>query len=745
MNIILSPAVALMSRLKYGGKFLLVSILLITVTLVMTYQLSTSALSSIEYSHQEIYAIDYLKKIISLYKNSLAFRQLELSYLSGDGTAKDKLNTLQNTINDQVSDIDAYDKIENVHLSSTEMWKKVKVKWDKIKTTELQTSLQEQFILQREFVDTLFSLIMQVATTSGLILDPDFDSYILMDLTTIQLPYTINQISIMRDIILYNLAKISPANQSRYVISNSTLGEVYLPNTISELKRMLNYNTSLQPHYASFDDLVTDINDFISMANQLANPNNQNTITIDKFYKKADQTIEYAFQFYNLMLDDLENLINVRISNAQKSLYFNIVLCLLGTLLVVYFLSAIYFSIENAIAHITDGTNSMTQGELDKKILLDTNDEMNRIASSFNAMQNTIASFINETQEVMASAVLGDLTQKISVENKQGYSKKLAEILNKLIRVCQNLIKEVKISTNTVNSAAKEIASGNVDLSARTESQAASLQETSASLEELTSTVKQNAENAKEANTLSAKASEIASKGGGVVKEVVTMMGDINDSSRRIVDIISVIDGIAFQTNILALNAAVEAARAGEQGRGFAVVATEVRSLAQRSATAAKEIKALIEDSVNKIENGSKLADQAGSTMEEIVASIKKVANIMGEITAASLQQSIGIEQVNQAVSQMDSITQKNAALVNKAANTAQVLEAQTQHMTDIISTFKVDDNENGELKHTLKADVITPNSMENLSMIYDTEEKQKRAKSEPNIHPKENDTWEEF
>jgi methyl-accepting chemotaxis protein len=287
----------------------------------------------------------------------------------------------------------------------------------------------------------------------------------------------------------------------------------------------------------------------------------------------------------------------------------------------------------------------------------------------------------------------GDLSAKLTL--KAGDTSSLLYSLKTMQDNLCALIGGIKDSTDTINTAAKEIAAGNSDLSQRTEEQASSLEETASSMEELTSTVKQNAENAKQANQLAIGASDVAGKGGAVVSQVVTTMDSINESSRKIVDIISVIDGIAFQTNILALNAAVEAARAGEQGRGFAVVASEVRNLAQRSAAAAKEIKTLIGDSVEKVEGGSKLVAEAGQTMEEILASIRRVTDIMSEITAASVEQSAGIEQVNLAITQMDEVTQQNAALVEEAAAAAESLEEQAQNLSASVSTFKVDDSAN--------------------------------------------------
>lgn len=254
-----------------------------------------------------------------------------------------------------------------------------------------------------------------------------------------------------------------------------------------------------------------------------------------------------------------------------------------------------------------------------------------------------------------------------------------------------NIVSQVRSGTDTIANASAEVANGNMDLSSRTESQASSLEETASSMEELTSTVKQNADNARQANVLATSASDVATRGGAVVTQVVETMDSINASSKKIVDIISVIDGIAFQTNILALNAAVEAARAGEQGRGFAVVAGEVRSLAQRSAAAAKEIKALISDSVEKVDVGSKLVNQAGLTMNEIVESIHRVTDIMSEITAASEEQTSGIEQVNQAIMQMDSTTQQNSALVEEAAAATHSMQEQSGKLLQIVSVFKLD------------------------------------------------------
>ena len=303
------------------------------------------------------------------------------------------------------------------------------------------------------------------------------------------------------------------------------------------------------------------------------------------------------------------------------------------------------------------------------------------------------------TAKIASSIAAGDLS--IRIDTEQAAQGSLLMEVREMRNSLKGIVGQVRGGTETIGTASREIAAGNIDLSSRTEMQASALEKTASAMEELTSTVKQNADNAREANALAATASDVARKGGEVVAQVVDTMGSINTSANKIVDIIGVIDGIAFQTNILALNAAVEAARAGEQGRGFAVVASEVRNLAQRSAAAAKEIKTLIGDSVEKVERGSKLVGQAGVTMDEVVASVKRVTDIMSEIANASQEQSAGIEQVNLSIIEMDSMTQQNAALVEEAAAAAQSLQDQASELSRVVSIFKLVE---GEEIHTAEA-----------------------------------------
>jgi len=312
------------------------------------------------------------------------------------------------------------------------------------------------------------------------------------------------------------------------------------------------------------------------------------------------------------------------------------------------------------------------------------------MVGDLNRLMETADHSLEAVSNLLRAIASGDLTQRMEGDFR-GVFATMSEDANATIAQLTGMVSRIQVASSAINTASSEIASGNDDLSRRTEQQAANLEETAASMEELTSTVRQNAEHARQASALASGASEVAGQGGGVVSQVVVTMAEIEASSRRIGDIISVIDGIAFQTNILALNAAVEAARAGDQGRGFAVVASEVRNLAQRSASAAKEVKALIEDSVAKVAHGSELADQAGQTMTEIVSSVAEVSSIIDEISAASQEQASGIEQVNQAVAQMDETTQQNAALVEEATAAARAMEDQSVQLADAVSVFRLE------------------------------------------------------
>ncbi len=390
---------------------------------------------------------------------------------------------------------------------------------------------------------------------------------------------------------------------------------------------------------------------------------------------------------------------------------------------------------EDAIAEVIQAAQ---EGRLDARI-----DEagydgfMAQVVSGVNMVMSEFERSVNECLRLAKGLSEGDLT--IQVEGEwYGMVHDLAEALNKTVSTLSETMIEINETSASVATAASEISEGNIDLSQRTEQQASSLEETASSMEELTSTVRQNSDNARQANQLAASSREQAEKGGSVIKEAIAAMTAISASSKKVTDIIGVIDEIAFQTNLLALNAAVEAARAGEQGRGFAVVASEVRNLAQRSASAAKEIKELINDSGEKVKEGSMLVDESGQTLEEIVASSKKVGDIISEIAAAGAEQTQGIEQVNKAVTQMDEMTQQNAALVEEAAAASESLDDQAKNLQRLMSFFEVGDESSPAPVERVVASKSTP--------VAKAAAKPARSKPAPRpAAPSSDDEWDEF
>jgi methyl-accepting chemotaxis protein len=400
--------------------------------------------------------------------------------------------------------------------------------------------------------------------------------------------------------------------------------------------------------------------------------------------------------------------------------------------------------VEAEVAKIVDGAR---HGDLAGRIDLAGKEAFFlTLAQGINGLLDTTQQALLGTSAVLARVAQGDLTQTIDADYS-GIFGQLKDDTNSTIERLREVVGRIKEASESINTASQEIAAGNTDLSSRTEEQASSLEETASSMEQLNTTVRQNAENARQANELSRSSNDIAVRGGKMVKDVVHTMSGIQDSSKKIADIIGVIDSIAFQTNILALNAAVEAARAGEQGRGFAVVATEVRNLAQRSATAAREIKSLIAESVDKVDSGAKLVDQAGRTMDDVVSSFQQVANLVTEISNASKEQSSGIEQVTQAVGQMDEVTQQNAALVEEAAAAAESLEEQARGLVQAVGMFKLADGGQRSTGTSLAPALrdATPKALPRQKVGADATAASKPAKLPPAAFGNDDEAWEEF
>ncbi len=726
------PAILLMNHLRYPKKLVVMSILPIIVLVIVTFQLAMMGINSIDFSRKELYGVEYINPLIKLVNKVQIYRAVQFAHAEGQAVAE------RNQIDDAITAVGKVDSQLGNTLQTTEQWKGIVAQWNNLKSREVAPAnarlLWDEY---SSFINQLTLLIVHAADTSNLTLDPDIDTYYLMDNYTTKLPNNIENIAQIRDLIVSAASskKLSEADKTQLNIWMTLIKNFYLPALEANTNKVLGaspmYSSSLSPFMPVLNAKTSQ---FFEMVNK--------DILTGKFLESeshiknlSQEIIDASYKFYDNSANALEQLLQKRIDNFLYKLYLNIAVVIFSLILLVYLFVGTYISIVRGIRRLVAGANQIANGQLNTEVKLDSKDELAEVALSFNIMSNNISTVIKEVQLVVEEASQGDLTKRVPLENKQGFAYILGEALNKFAENCQLIIseiahvynalnkgdltvhvnneykgtfgqlktdanlmvqtlqrltKEIIQYTNAINQAAREIAAGNNDLSKRTEQQAASLEETSASLEELTSTVKQNAENATHANGLAVHASEVAHKGGIVVSEVITTMAAINASSNKVVDIISVIDGIAFQTNLLALNAAVEAARAGEQGRGFAVVANEVRNLAQRSSAAAKEIKTLIEDSVAKIESGTRLVDNAGATMNDILAAVKQVTALMSEISSASIEQSSGIEQVSHTVYHMDDATQQNAALVEESAAAAESLEAQAQHMMALVNFFKL-------------------------------------------------------
>lgn len=752
MNAFFKPAVTLMNKLKYRKKIILTAIIAGLAVAILTYQLVTVSLSVVNFSKKELLGVEYIDPLIDVMQNLQQYRMLENNYLLGDQTVKDTLSAKRDDVDHAISKVDGKEAKLSSTLQTSEDWSAIKSQWQTLKNLSPGQFNNAVFSDTSALIANIQNLIIHACDTSNLTLDPDLDTYYLMDTYCTKIPNFSEEVALIRDIgsAAFTAKKVSTEDYQQLIIQKTLMDKFNKVGIKVNIDKVIGARPSLAPVFNPLvDPLVLQTTEAAHLLDNTLINNNFND-TVKNFSDKYTSVFTLSYKLYNETGKNLYSMIQQRVDRILHSLYINLAVSVVSFLLLLYLLTGVYVSVISSIRSLVQGSEKLASGDLAAPVQLKTEDELVQVASSFNLMRDTLSKIIGELHSVVKGAVDGDLTKRINIEDKQGFSQNLSlainhvsdafqTVINEAARVLnalskgdltlkmtkdykgsfedlknyindtsgslEKLIKEIKLATETINHAAKEIALGNNDLAKRTEQQAAFLEETSTSIEQVTATVKQNADNAKQANQLAQTASDVAVKGGSVVGEVVNMMTAINESSRKVADIISVIDDIAFQTNILALNAAVEAARAGEQGRGFAVVATEVRNLAQRTSTAAKEIKLLISKSVENVAGGTKLVDQAGQTMGEIVKAVDRVTEIMSEIANASVEQSTGIEQVNQAISQMDQVTQQNISLVEEAAAAAQSMEAETTHVDQLVSLFKLSvasEREEEEMKKML-------------------------------------------
>lgn len=638
----------LIANLRVWQKFTLVGLLGLVMVAVPTALVVKANLGSVTAALAEKDGLGPSGVALKLIQLTQQHRGLSASLLAGNDSVGQTRQSKQDELDQALGNMAAVllGSLSDVVLMARA--DKIKSDWQALAGAVGSKAIgsPESFRLHTALVAQQLALLEAIVDLSGLAVDPDIAGHYIISAVLGDLPQLTEHLGQARAFgaVLLTRGEAGQADRVQVNVLGS-LAQYNFDNVHSAFKKAVEADPALAAIIdkplasarAAAEQGLKLPQEKIVRAEQLAfSPN--------EYFSVMTKAIDAQFELISVAFHTLDGMLSQRVQERQQTLW------IVAVVIVALSLLALWFAVQV--------TRSMV---------------------------GTIGRSLTIAQKVAS----GDLTSIIQVQGKDEIGQ-LLQALRSMNSSLSNIVTQVRSGTDSIATASGQIAAGNTDLSTRTVAQASSLEETAASMEQLTSTVTQNAENAQLANELVLSASGVALKGGQVVREVMDTMAAIKVSSHKIVEIIGIIDGIAFQTNILALNAAVEAARAGEQGRGFAVVASEVRSLAQRSAASAKEIKGLIDESVSRVDEGSALADTAGQTMEEVVGSIQRVTDIMGEITVASREQTSGIEQINQAVAQMDSVTQQNAALVEEAAAAAHSLQDQADSLVAAVSVFRV-------------------------------------------------------
>lgn len=734
MKAIFAPSVNLINRLKYPQKLILIGTIVVLISLAMGYELVSQSLKKIRASEGELAGLELNQPLINLMSKIQYYHTVKILF-DHQKTSEEELITSKIKVDSALTT--AIEKLlnsKNLEPNLKEHLEQLRDDWETLKneTKILPITGSENLIIPK-----VTRLISKVCDYSDLNLDPELSSSYIIDAYCTQLPIFRGHIKEVEDIgIQFFLNKnISEADFDTLNATATLIINDDLPGIKADVDIASRSNPLI---FSKFNDmmqgLITESHEVLQFLQQSIKTNNHD-VPIENFTQRIDSILRLADNFYGVTTSTISDLITTRMIELKRELLLNFLIVVVGLLIFIYLFIGIYLSIMQSIRRLVEGTDEIARGNLESKVTLQTKDELSLVAKSFNQMREMLSNIVLELHDVVTAAVEGNLSQRVELSNKEGFSLELSHNINKLADIFQDIIndintvfdylskgdltirvtreyqgvfsdlksyinnsingfekllKDVKISTDTIKNAAEEIAVGNMDLEKRTEQQAASLEETAISMKKITSTVQATTENAKGAHDLSLASSEVALEGGNVVNKVVEMMNIINEGTRQVAEITNVIDNIAFQTNILALNAAVEAARAGEQGRGFSVVATEIRNLAQQTSVSAQDIKTLINTAVIKITEGKKLADEAGNTMKQVVNAVKNVTSLMSEIVNASVEQTYGLEEINIAIGQIDQVTQKNSSLVEEATRSSQSLKTQAENMNQLVDVFKI-------------------------------------------------------
>ena len=640
---------SLLHRMNLSQKFIALGFIATLLVLLPSALYFKRSMSDIDAAKREVSgggSLVALNKVIQL---TQTHRGVSASMLSGNEELAARRPALRDKVGKAMDALDSEFRQAGASSKVQAHWGDLRRRWITLEqgVASRQLKTPESTKLHTQLIAGELLLSEEVLDEYGLSLDPDADTYFLIQASLVNMPWVAENLGVMRAMGSSFLSQRTIPMEGRATLqalqkrAREVQGDMF-----RNLKKATDTNSSMRLDLEGKAETGrAAVDRALSLADKELINATDLKLPATEYFDEFTKTIDGLFEFNSLAMKTMTGAMDQRVSNLHRTEFMMLGLLLIGMGVAVSLSFVFVRSITLPVREAVTVARAVADGDLQVQVPVRGSNELGQLMLALSEMKDHLA----------------------------------------------QVVRKVREGSEGVATASAEIDSGNHDLSARTESQASSLEETAASMEQLSDTVKQNAASAAQANQLAMSASTVAVKGGDVVGKVVETMKHINDSSKQIADIISVIDGIAFQTNILALNAAVEAARAGEQGRGFAVVASEVRSLAGRSAKAAKEIKTLITASVDRVSQGTALVDQAGATMAEVVASIRRVTDIMGEISAASSEQSLGVSQVGQAVTQMDQVTQENAALVEQMAAAASSLKSQAQELVHTVATFKLD------------------------------------------------------